>query len=285
MWLKMILFTILGLVVIISGAIFFGSVRWQTETLEVQRRLETSASPTQNNAYSSELLERLPPPVQRFFRVVLPEGQPLIGKATIAHEGQFNMEETGERWAPFTSKQISATSAPGFLWDARIRMGPGINVFVHDGYIGGEGLLYGKLLGLMSVVNEPQTPELAHGELMRYLAEAAWYPTALLPSQGVHWEAIDESSAYATLTDGSTRVTLEFHFNEEGFITSVRSDGRFRSVDGEQIATPWEGRFWAYQEQDGMKIPTEGEVAWLLPEGRAPYWRARIKHIEYDWTK
>ena len=40
---------------------------------------------------------------------------------------------------------------------------------------------------------------MAEGELMRFLAEAAWYPTALLPSQGVRWQGADERSAFATL--------------------------------------------------------------------------------------
>ena len=37
--------------------------------------------------------------------------------------------------------------------------------------------------------------EVAQGELMRFFAEAAWYPTALLPSQGVRWQAVDDTSA------------------------------------------------------------------------------------------
>ncbi|MDI1259506.1 T6SS effector amidase Tae4 family protein [Aquabacterium sp.] len=33
---------------------------------------------------------------------------------------------------------------------------------------------------------------------MRYFAEMAWYPTALLPSQGLRREAVDDRSANAT---------------------------------------------------------------------------------------
>ena len=35
----------------------------------------------------------------------------------------------------------------------------------------------------------PDNAELQQGEFMRYFMEALWYPTALLPSQGVRWEA------------------------------------------------------------------------------------------------
>jgi len=120
---------------------------------------------------------------------------------------------------------------------------------------------------------------------MRFLAEAAWYPTKLLPGDGLSWEAIDETSARATLTDGDTTVELVFTFDEQGMISSVRSAARYREVNGTLVATPWEGRFWNYQENGGMLIPTEGEVAWLLPEGDKPYWRARIEQIEYEFVK
>jgi hypothetical protein len=32
-----------------------------------------------------------------------------------------------------------------------------------------------------------------------------------------------------------------------------------------------------------MMIPSGGEVAWLLPEGRFAYWRGRIVDAEYDF--
>ena len=50
-------------------------------------------------------------------------------------------------------------------------------------------------IGLFTVAAMHNTAELNQGELMRFFAEAAWYPTALLPSQGVVWEAIDDNSA------------------------------------------------------------------------------------------
>jgi hypothetical protein len=120
---------------------------------------------------------------------------------------------------------------------------------------------------------------------MRFFAEGAWYPTALLPSQGVRWEAIDDTQASATITDGSTVVKLVVNFDEQGLISSVYSDGRYREVDGVQVATPWQGRFWDYEWRDDMLIPREGEVAWLLPEGPKPYWRGRIQRIEYEFVK
>jgi hypothetical protein len=227
----------------------------------------------------------LPAPVQRYFSAVLKDGQPMVAAVNVTHTGTFNMGDSEEKWVPFDSTQYVITRRPGFVWDARVRMAPGLVVFVHDAYIAGEGALAAKILGLFTVMEQPSSPELAQGELMRFFAEGAWYPTALLPSQGVRWEAIDDTQASATLTDGNTDIKLVVTFNEQGVISAIHSDGRYREVDGVQVATPWQGRFWDYEWRDGMLVPLEGEVAWLFPEGPKPYWRGRIQRVEYEFVK
>ena len=120
---------------------------------------------------------------------------------------------------------------------------------------------------------------------MRFFAEAAWYPTALLPSQGVQWEAVDDRSASGTLTEGALRLTLLFTFHDSGLIDTIRVEARGRTVGGQVVRTPWQGRFWNYNEHSGMRIPLEGEVAWVLPEGPKTHWRGRIMRLEYDLAR
>jgi hypothetical protein len=222
--------------------------------------------------------------VQRYFHAVLQDGQPLVAAVQIRHAGQFNTGETQAQWRRLTSSQVTITRRPGFDWDGRIGMGLGVRVFVHDAYVAGEGLVHAALLGLVTLADLRGTPEAAHGELMRFMAEAVWYPTALLPSQGVYWEALDDLSARATLTDGATTVTLDLRFDAEGLVRSVRAAARSRMVNGVLVATPWQGRFWSYAVRDGIRIPLEGEVAWELPEGLWPYWRGCIRQIAYEFA-
>ena len=167
----------------------------------------------------------------------------------------------------------------------RVNMFPGVPVRVHDAFIAGEGLLQASLLGLVSVASMEGKGPLAEGELMRYLAEAVWYPTALLPSQGVIWTGRDERSALATLTTGETSVTMLFRFNDAGLIESVHADARTRAVDGVTMETPWQGRHWNYQKRNSMLIPLDGEVAWLLPEGELAYWRGHVASIEHGFVR
>lgn len=276
---------LLGLLAALAVALAYGARRWQSATAEMHARLEAARLPFAVKTYHLEALEGLPAPVQRYFRAVLTEGQPIIAAVSVEHTGTFNMSESGEQWRPFTSTQRVITRRPGFDWEARMPMAPGLVARVHDAYIAGEGILHGSLFGLISVVNLRGTPEVAEGELMRFFAEAAWYPTALLPSQGVQWRAVDDRSAQATLQDGEITLTLLFRFNENDLIEAVRAEARGRTVGGAVIPTPWEGRFSHYERREGMLIPLEGEVAWLPPEGEQPYWRGRITSIRYEFAE
>lgn len=280
--LKDLFFIGLALVAGLIAALSFGSYRWNAGTRELRKRLYAARLPVKPAVVDFRELLGLPAPVQRYFRAVLKEGQPMAAGIHVQHRGTFNMGETAAKWKPFTSDQKVVTQRPGFDWDGRIAMMPGVPVCVHDAYVAGEGTLQASLLGLFPLVSLHGAGDVAEGELMRFFAEAAWYPTALLPSQGVSWEGVDDRSAYGTLTEGTISLTMRFTFNEQGFIDTVRAEARGRTVGDKIIPTPWQGRFWNYEERGGMLVPLEGEVAWLLPEGPKPYWRGRITGIAYE---
>ena len=160
-------------------------------------------------------------------------------------------------------------------------MAPGVSAFVHDAYTLGSGSLHASLLGLYTVADVRGTPEAALGELLRFFAEMPWYPTALLPSQGVRWEAIDNASARATLIDGPTTVSLVFTFNAEGTIETMRAEARYRD---KVTSMPWSGRFWNYSVRNEMFIPLEGEVGWEHPDGIRLYYKGKITEIKYEFA-
>lgn len=276
-----VLFSLLGIAAAVMAARGIGHWRWSGRTQALLDRLEAARVPTPPERFDPRQLDGLPPPVERHLRQALPAGTALIRKVDVVHHGSFNLSQAGERWRPFTSRQRVVTRRPGFVWDGRVSMMPGVPVRVHDAYVAGEGILEPAIMGLFTLMSLHDRNELARGELMRFVAEAVWYPTALLPSQGMRWEPIDSQSAQGTLIDGDLRLTMTFHFGNDGLIDTIRTDSRGRTVDGTVVPTPWEARMSNYQRRGGLLVPLDGEVAWLTPQGRLPYWRGTIAEIAF----
>ncbi|HTL90065.1 MAG TPA: DUF6544 family protein [Leptolyngbya sp.] len=281
MWIQWI--AMIGVLVIVSLglAIIYGRYRWQSDTDRLRTKLKNGQRTIEPGIYDQQEIEDLPAPVQRFFKTVLKDGQAIVAAVKLSQQGQFNLNEMKDQWNPFTATQVVTTQRLGFDWDARIQMAPGLNILVHDTYLLGEGSLHASLLGLFTVAKMSGAPENNQGELLRFFAEALWYPTALLPSQGVRWEAIDDNSARATLTDGATTASAVFEFNAEGTIATFRAEARYRD---KLTAMPWVGRFWDYSVRNGMLIPLEGEVGWEYPEGTRLYFQGRTTEINYEFA-
>ncbi|MCX6612851.1 MAG: hypothetical protein NTW74_18625 [Acidobacteria bacterium] len=283
MKIALLVVAVLGVVLVL--ALLYGRSRWQGGTRQLRTAILAGQMKAEPSHYDSRELMGLPTPVRRYFESVLTDGQPMILKMEMEQEGSFNMGESAPQWKPFRASQLNVMRVMGFDWDATIAMMPGVPVFVHDAYVGGQGILQAELAGLYSLASISGSPEAAQGELMRFLAEGIWYPTRLLPSQGVKWEAMDERSARATLIDAGSRCSLEFYFGDDGYVERVRAAARYRTVGTKLEAAPWECRLWNYQMRDGMRVPLEGEVSWLLPSGVWPYWRGRVTQVRYEFME
>jgi len=252
-----------------------GVMRWQQSNEDISGRLDASShGPTGTFTFAS--INHLPPPVRRYFQRAIPEGHPLVAHASFIQEGQFRMGEGEDTWRPMHATQRFSVQEPGFVWDARIQAFPLVPVFVRDSYIKGEAGMVASMLGLYSVMNAPASSDLNAGALQRYLGEAMWFPTALLPSAGVTWETIDDRSARATLTDHGTSVSLEFHFNDADDVERVFTPARLREVKGAYVPTPWAVSCRDHAAVNGLRVPTYCEVSWQLETGQFTYWKGRV---------
>jgi len=270
----------LTLVAGLAAAVWFGERRFTRRSAALEKQLArvSRAGVCDLQAETADL----PAPVARYFRRVLRDGAPLPARVRIRQAGSFRMGEAEDSWRPFTATQVFTIAPPGFVWDARVSLFPGIGVRVRDSYVAGAGGMRAELAGLLPVMEAAATPELASGALQRYLAEAMWFPTALLPSQGVRWAAIDERRALATLGDGLNAVSLEFRFAASGELWSVHAPARLRESGGAYLPTPWEGRVLTTDERHGLRIPVEVEVLWHIDGRPFPYYRGRIDDITYE---
>jgi hypothetical protein len=274
----------------VAGALMLGAAsrRWGSSTgLLADELLRGTAAPLGRVSFQD--LDPLPAPVRRYLRAVLRDGQPCIRSARIAQTGEFRSKESLDPeagWHPFEATQLFTAEPPGFVWDARIRMAPLVSVRVRDGYVGGRASMRGALLGIVNVVDAADEPGLRAGALQRYLAEAVWLPTALLPRPGLAWSPIDEFHARATLTDGETSVSLDFEFAPGGELVGCYTGSRSRAVpgqDGRYDELPWGGRYAGYETRDGIEVPVESEVYWIVGGREQPYYRGRNVRVDFDY--
>lgn len=277
--------------ILVAAALLLASAAWNRQTRADADRLRAGATkpaaaerpistPTPRTTTGADA--SLPAPVARFLARSLPADGREIRLATVTQEGTFLMREP-DGWAPFTATQLFRTDPPAFLWEARIRMAPLLRIHVRDSYLDGVGSMRGAVAGLVTVAQASGTPEMASGSLYRFLAEAAWLPTRLRPSESLQWEPIDDTTALATLSDGDIRVAVRFRFNADGDIVGIHVPERAREVDGGYEPTAWSGVFFDHAEIDGFRIPTRGEVAWVIEGEARPYWKGRILDVAYEY--
>jgi hypothetical protein len=227
-------------------------------------------------------LTDLPAPVARYFARVLQKEQPIIQLARFRQVGTLRSDAMNDRWLKFEASQIVAPSAIGFLWNARVAVAPLIHVRVRDALVAGYGSGQVSLISAFTVAAAGGNLAMNSGALHRYLAEAVWYPTALLPSAQLRWSAIDDNTALATLTDNGVTVSLEFRFNTTGEVACIYTPARWGTFDGGYKQLPWQGHFRNYINRAGIVVPSEGEVGWYLEGKWRSVWKGTIMEATYE---
>lgn len=270
----------------IAGAalLAIGRTRETARADELGTRLLQSAPASARRRVDFSTLDELPPPAARYLRYALTDGQPFIRAARLRQAGALRTEPESSRWLLFSARHFAVPPAVGFVWDAKVTLPLGLHVGVLDSYVDGVGGGRVSFLSALPIAAASPAPELDSGALHRYLAEAVWFPSALLPESGVVWRAIDERSATATLEHGGTAVSLEFRFNDVGEVTGIYTPGRFGRFGGAYRQAGWEGHFSGYTLRAGMRVPRYGEVGWYDDAGELRIvWTGKLLDAEYDF--
>jgi hypothetical protein len=72
--------------------------------------------------------------------------------------------------------------------------------------------------------------------------------------------------------------------NDQDEVARVTGERPFLTDDGTYQERSWKGTWHHYERRDGLRVPTEGEVAWIHPEGEGAYWRGHIESIDYQFS-
>lgn len=228
---------------------------------------------------TADELDELPAPVRRYVDYAIDDHQSSIQTVRIEQRGRFRLGGSDSSWYPLRATQHVSTNPPGFVWDATITLAHLLPIRIVDLYSHGDGLLEARLFSTVPVASAGPDPRMNQAELGRYLAEAVWFPTALLPTRGVEWTEIDDRSAEATLEANGVSTSMVFHFDERGRVDRVTTD---RYNQDEDAYVPWTGYFENYERRGGLAVPTTGEVEWNYPEEDVRYGRFFLTDIQYE---
>jgi hypothetical protein len=239
------------------------------------RALQSDATREKEKLVSEEMLFGLPEPVQRYLRLTGVVGKPFVRRVHLRQEGKMLLGR-GQPWIPLEAEQWHVVQPPGFVWSCTLYVGPFPAVRARDMYHAGEGHMLIKAASAFTVA-DAKGEELDQGEMMRYLNEMMWFPSAFL-EDNVSFEAVDSSSAEVTLSDHGRRVTATLFFDADGRLTEFVG----RRYTGGKLET-WSVPVVAYGHLAGLELPTRCKAVWKLDRGDQEYVDVTVTELHHDF--
>lgn len=204
-------------------------------------------------------------------RLGVDNGSP-VQRVTLTQAGDMRLGKGPDR-SQFHARQTIDLVETGFAWKAKF--GPIGIISVRDAYQDNAGSLDVRLLGLFPLAHMVG-PAFAKGEIMRYLAELALAPDAILLNRSLVWSVIDERTLTVAAGPGAGQGSVRIDLDDEGRIGSIFAPDR-PFADGRIVEErPWSGRFFDYRLHEGRWLPFGAEVGWTIDGQVVNYWRGTM---------
>jgi hypothetical protein len=201
-------------------------------------------------------------------------------RVRLTQTGRMKSQLDATSWMPFTASQAISTQTCAFDW--RARAGPLGLVSVRDALADGEGRLEVTALGFIPIARASHSTALLRGEFMRYLAELAWAPDAILHNAELRWRRDGPDTLAVSAGAAETASEVLLSLDSDGRIAGGFAPDRPRSATPPILPTPWRGRFFDYRRHEGRWLPFAGEVAWEIDGREIVYWQGRVVHWAMD---
>ncbi|WP_199317551.1 DUF6920 family protein [Richelia sinica] len=237
----------------------------------------TLATPTPTKKFTEELIAELPAPVQRYFSHAITPGTPLATGVKLTMEGKFRASP--DKWLTMQGEEI--LTAKGFVWKALIGSGL-FHLKGADYYYNGAGKVEFKIWGLIPFVKAINT-DTTRSSIARCGGELFWLPSALLPQQGVSWQAINDDTIQASFQIDGEPVNLTLLIDENGKVLQAKLPrwGN-QTTDKTWSYLPFGGKLSAETTFDGLTIPSEIAAGWYVEtDSYYEFFQATIKQAEF----
>jgi hypothetical protein len=210
----------------------------------------------------------LPPPVERFYRVLYGDTVPAVHSAIISGRGtmRVNGVTLPVRW------RFSHDAGAGYRHHIEATFFGRRMLTVHETYLDGRARLE-----LPFGVSEG--PEVDQGANLALWAEAVWMPSVWVTDPRVRWEAIDEVTARLILPAGDGEEVATATFDPaSGHL--VRLDSLRFKGEGATERTPWRNEAQAWGDLGGWTLPITTTVAW--GDDPSPWAHLTTEDVRYN---
>ncbi|MDF2524299.1 MAG: hypothetical protein K0R31_1940 [Clostridiales bacterium] len=248
---------------------------------EVQKgiaRLDKSS----NTILTQDDIKHLPKPVQKYLDYAGVIGKVKVQSFRAVVDGEMKLDPKKDfvkinfEQYNFFDSQLTRL----FYLEAKMS---GLPVSGLHSYTADRANMLIKAAGLITVLNT-SGQEMRISDTTTLFNDMCFFAPATLIDERVKWETIDDLSVKATFTNNGCSISAVLFFNKKGeLINFVSNDRYYIPMDGSSKRAQWSTPISYYKEMNGLKLPTNGEAVWNLPEGDYCYARnISLKEIEYN---
>lgn len=245
--------TIPNAIILIVALVQMGQYRFDRMVQEETERILSANKLITSQTLTEEAIRDLPEAVKNWLRRSGAIGKPFQSLGKVVQRAEMQMKP-GQDWMRASALQYTAIDRPGFIWTVEVPMHALLGFRGRDKFENGKGEMLIKLNSLVNVVNA-QGDKLDEGSLQRYLGEMVWFPSLAL-SPYVRWEAIDNTSAKATMSLNGTEGSGTFYFDENGDVKRFVAL-RFQGNEDDAPRREWVMEIEDYWVFEGIRVPTK----------------------------
>jgi hypothetical protein len=273
---------LLVLVLAIVAIVLFFSLPGSRSEKEFKALAQVNFAPIEDKVslFSQEDIASLPPPVQRYFIHCGFIGKPKMQVMKASFKDVAFSLGRGKPTVKIDYTQYNSVRLPNRIAyiDSSLY---GIPFEGIDAYIAGKGSMKGVLARFYTFFNL-KGAEMDSASLVTMLSECLLIPTVAL-AEYVHWEAIDDTHAKATIEYYGIQCSGIFTFNQEGEMEYFTTDDRTAASleDGSMERVRWTIHCSDYKRIDGLLLPTVMQAIWNYSEGDLLYFDSNNGTIEY----
>jgi hypothetical protein len=210
----------------------------------------------------------LPQPVRRYLDFMGVVGAPRVWSVEARFRGRFNLQ--GRGWMRAEAWQYNCAHPVGRVFHMRLDLVGVVPVVGRDTYLGDEGRMVGRLLGVVPVA-DGRGRAFDIGELTTWLNDALILAPSMLLTDAVTWDAVDDDSFDVTLAHAGVTVTGRVFLDELGSMRDFSSRDRWADLPGGLVQAEWRTPLEEWGDVAGHRLPIMGEAVWHLDDGPLTY--------------